>query len=102
MFNQGFLTAFIGTVATGLVAAHTRGRRTQWHAVTLVCVHGKQAPDPVPANRGVPVGLLDVALVQAAVHDAVQAIQGRFEAYPVRESGRDVRAKSGDRDAAVP
>jgi hypothetical protein len=27
------------------------------------------------------VGLLDIALVQAAVHDAVQAIEGRFESY---------------------
>jgi hypothetical protein len=44
-------------------------------------VQGKPAPDPVPANRGGPVGLLDIALVQAAVHEAVQAVQGRFEAY---------------------
>jgi hypothetical protein len=50
---------------------------TTWHAVTINCVQG-----PVtPANRAGPVGLLDIALVQAAVHDAVQAIQGRFEAY---------------------
>ena len=28
-----------------------------------------------------PDGVLDIALIQAAVHDAVQAVQGRFESY---------------------
>ena len=50
---------------------------TEWNAVTLSCVQGP----PAPANRGGPGGLLDIAVVHAAVHDAVQAIQGRFEAY---------------------
>lgn len=50
---------------------------TEWNAVTLSCVQGP----PLPANRGGPSGLLDIALVHAAMHDAVQAIQGRFEAY---------------------
>lgn len=50
---------------------------TEWNAVTLRCVQG----DVSPANRGGPAGLLDIALVQAAVHDAVQTIQGRFEPY---------------------
>ena len=50
---------------------------TDWNAHTLRCV---QAPPPI-GNRGGPVGLLDVAIVQAAVHDAVQAIEGRYESY---------------------
>ena len=50
---------------------------TDWNAITLSCVQGP----PNPANRPGPPGLLDIALVQAAVHDAVQAIQGRFESY---------------------
>jgi hypothetical protein len=50
---------------------------TQWNAITLGCVQGP----PNPPNRGGPPGLLDIALVQAAVHDAVQAIEGRFEPY---------------------
>ena len=45
---------------------------TDWNAITVNCVS---------VNRPGPVGVLDVALVQAAVHDAVQAIQGRFESY---------------------
>jgi hypothetical protein len=50
---------------------------TDWNVVTLSCVQGP----PAPPNRGGPPGLMDIALVQLAVHDAVQAIQGRFEAY---------------------
>ena len=50
---------------------------TDWNVVTLGCVQGP----PAPPNRGGPPGLMDIALVQLAVHDAVQAIQGRFEAY---------------------
>src|SRR5262245_33186408 len=41
-------------------------------------------------------GALDMALVQAAVHDAVQAIEGRFEPYHVKISGA-----SGSPAAAV-
>jgi hypothetical protein len=50
---------------------------TDWNAITQRCVLG----GPTPANRGGPPGLLDIALVQAAVHDAVQAIEGRFHPY---------------------
>src|SRR5687768_12650001 len=50
---------------------------TQWNAITLNCVQGPTTA----ANRGGPAGLLDIALVQAAVHDAVQAIEGRYESY---------------------
>ena len=52
---------------------------TDWNFITLRCVQG--APPLVPANRTGPVGLLDIALVQTAVHDAVQAIEARYEAY---------------------
>ena len=54
---------------------------SDWNAITLQYVAG----DPtaaIPAGRaGVPPSTLDVALVQAAVHDAVQTIEGRFEPY---------------------
>ena len=50
---------------------------TQWNARTLQCVQG----GPTAANRGGPPGLLDIAIVQAAVHDAVQAVEGKYEAY---------------------
>ena len=50
---------------------------TDWNAITLRCVQG--APPTIPANRGGPVGVLDVSLVEAAVQEAVQAIDLRFE-----------------------
>jgi hypothetical protein len=50
---------------------------TEWNATTLSCSQGP----PAPANRPGPPGLADIAIVQAAVHDAVQAIQGRFGVY---------------------
>jgi hypothetical protein len=76
------------TVSVGLVLAVTCFTAatvahadvvTDWNGITLRCVQG--VPGSVPANRSGPVGLLDIALIQAAVHDAVQAIEGRYEAY---------------------
>jgi hypothetical protein len=48
---------------------------THWNNVTL---------QAVTANRAGPVGLLDIALVQAAVYDAVQSIERRFQPYQVQ------------------
>jgi hypothetical protein len=60
---------------------------TDWNAITIPIV-GTERPGAQ--------GLLDIALVQAAVHDAVQAIDGRFEPYLVKMSGAD-----GSREAAA-
>jgi hypothetical protein len=43
---------------------------TEWNALALSCI-----------PRGGPATALDVALMQAAVHDAVQAIEKRYEPY---------------------
>jgi hypothetical protein len=45
---------------------------TDWNAITM---------DAVTIARPGPQGMLDVALVHIAVHDAVQAIEKRYEAY---------------------
>lgn len=50
----------------------------------------------VASGRPGPIGQTDLALVQAAVHDAVQAIEGRFEPYYA-----EVPGASGSPDAAV-
>jgi hypothetical protein len=60
---------------------------TYWNEVTLPAVI---------IGRPGPPGLLDIALVQAAVHDAVQSIQGKFEPYKVAIEG-----PSGSPDAAA-
>src|SRR5688572_21893762 len=57
---------------------------TDWNAITLNCVQGPTTP----ANRPGPAGLLDIALVQAAVHDAVQTVEGRFKAYQYENEAR--------------
>ena len=54
------------------------------------------AVNAVTAGRPGPSGLVDLALVQAAVHDAVQALEHRYEPYYV-----EVPGARGSRDAAV-
>ena len=80
MLNRGCIAAFVLCSALGVGAAARADAVTEWNAVALRCVQVPVAPEPAP-NRGGPPGLLDIALIQAAVHDAVQAIQGRFEPY---------------------
>jgi hypothetical protein len=76
------LIALLGAVATSAWAAPVQSSVvTDWNAITMVCVAGQVAPVAIPGNRPNPSGLLDIALVHAALHDAVQANQGRFEAY---------------------
>jgi hypothetical protein len=60
---------------------------TDWNEITMTAV---------AAGRPGPVGSLDTALVQIAVHDAVQAIERRFEPYHM-----EVRGAKGSRSAAV-
>ena len=61
---------------------------TYWNGVTV---------SAVTTGRPGPPGLLDIALVQSAVHDAVQAIEQRFEPYHYDP----VRRRAGSRAAAV-
>jgi hypothetical protein len=71
------IVGFILLVVMGWVRPAQAGVVTAWNARAMSCAGGP----PNPPNRGGPAGLLDIALIQAAVHDAVQAIQGRFEGY---------------------
>jgi len=60
---------------------------TDWNAISVPIVQ---------AGRPGAIGGVDQALVQAAVHDAVQAFEGRFEPYHMKISGA-----SGSPAAAV-
>ncbi len=60
---------------------------TDWNEITLTAV---------TAGRGGPIGSLDIALVQIAVHDAVQALDKRYEPYYV-----ELKNARGSRIAAV-
>ena len=62
---------------------------TDWNAITVDAVNvGRPGPGPI--------GVVDIALVQVAVHDAVQAIERRFEPYLV-----EIEGARGRRSAAV-
>src|SRR5262245_41292298 len=52
---------------------------TEWHALATQCI--SLGVTGTAASRPGPPGLLDFAVVQAAVHDAIQAIEGRYEPY---------------------
>jgi hypothetical protein len=54
---------------------------TDWNLIAVT------AASQTITGRPGPPGLLDLALVHAAVHDAVQAIEGRFERYRYAGSG---------------
>ena len=73
------LPGLVASVALGLATSARADVVTDWNMRTVNCAGANRA--------GVP-GLLDIALVQAAVHDAVQAIQGRFEAYRYENAAR--------------
>ncbi len=60
---------------------------TDWNAIAM---------EKITAGRPGPFGTTDMALVQIAVHDAVQAIERRFEPYHA-----EVRGAKGSRSAAV-
>jgi hypothetical protein len=59
-----------GALTVGLAAPASANVVTEWNALALGCI-----------PRGGPATGLDVALVQAAMHDAVQAIEKRYESY---------------------
>ena len=67
---------------------------TDWNATTLLYVGGGPGNTP-PAGRAGLAGLLDIALVHLAIHDAVQAIEGRFQPYSYSTPG------SGSPEAAA-
>jgi len=62
-----------------------------WNLIAVQTIVAAAAPRPGPT-----VPFLDLAIVQAAVYDAVQAIDGRFEAYYARVPGA-----SGSPEAAA-
>ena len=65
---------------------------TDWNEITLNAVN---------AGRPGTIGIVDVALVQVAVHDAVQALEHRFEPYHAEiDVSREDRANAS-RSAAV-
>ena len=71
MLNPRIHLALIGAISLSCALPTQADVVTEWNAVIVDC----------SGNRAGPSGLFDIALVHTAVHDAIQAIQGRFEAY---------------------
>src|SRR3954447_189156 len=63
---------------------------TDWHTIAVDTIFSATPPRPGP------VGILDIAVVQAAVYDAVQAIGGRYKPYKV-----EIPGASGSPEAAT-
>jgi hypothetical protein len=81
---------FTGWVLCGLLGAAQpvcADAVTDWNQIAV---------DAVTVGRPGPIGIVDIALVQVAVHDAVQAIDKRFEPYHF-----EVEHASGRRSAAA-
>jgi hypothetical protein len=51
----------------------------EWNALAVQCISVGAAP--LAPSRPGPPGLLDLVLVHAAMHDAIQAIEGKYEPY---------------------
>ena len=62
---------------------------TDWNAITtqIVAVGDPSTTPATPPARSGPPGLFDIALVHLAMHDAVQAIEGRYEPYSYSTPG---------------
>ena len=87
MSHSGKLAGlFVGVWLLSAVSAHA-DPVTFWNNVTV---------SSVTAGRAGPPGLLDIALVQAAVHDAVQVIEHEFQPFHYSD-----RKRRGNPAAAV-
>jgi len=62
----------VATICLAWAAPANADAVTTWNARIVACV---------TVGRPGPTGVIDIALAHAAMHDAVQAIQGRFESY---------------------
>lgn len=64
-------------------AAYAQDPVSDWNAIAVqyIQIGNTAVTPPVPGGRPGPAGLLDLAILHAAVHDAVQAIEGRFEPF---------------------
>ena len=76
------VTGLVVLVCLGWAAPAHADVVSDWNQVIVLYVGGGPGTPPnPPVGRAGPPGLLDIALVHLAIHDAVQAIEGRFQPY---------------------
>ena len=85
-----FVGVFSPSTRADAATSAVSNAATDWNAIAVQALATAAPPRPGP------VVFLDLAIVQIAVHDAVQAIDGRFEPYHVHISGA-----SGSPEAAA-
>ena len=73
--SKGVFSAIAGTLLLGALAPVHAGVVEDWNARAVAC-----------ATRSGPTFYLDIALIQLAVHDAVQGVEHRYETYAVDSS----------------
>ena len=73
------ITGLLASVLVGWALPVNANTVTEWNALATQCI--TLGATGIAASRPGPPGLLDFAIVQAAVHDAIQAIEGRYEPY---------------------
>jgi hypothetical protein len=81
----------LGSLLAGAAPAYADSV-TDWNEITVAAVS---------AARPGPIGIVDIALVQVAVHDAVQAIEQRFEPYHAEIAARSGARNKGRLSGAV-
>lgn len=81
MTRTRLIAVVVGVGLSWSAAAHA-DPVTDWNAFAVAAVSR-----PAPIGRPGPPGLLDLAVVHAAMHDAVQAIQGRFRPFHYSGTG---------------
>src|SRR6187431_1890010 len=87
VFHALMAVALIGGATSAVADAVV-----DWNEITM---------QAVSAGRPGPIGAVDIALVQVAVHDAVQAIDQQFEPYHAEIGTRQGERAEGRRSAAV-
>ena len=84
----------VATIAlTGWATPASANTVTDWNALALQCI-----------TRGGPGALLDISLVQAAMHDSIQAIDGQYEPYlatPAAHGGESSDASADSQGGAT-
>jgi hypothetical protein len=70
--KKRILSPILASMYFGWVGPAAADVVTDWNALAATCIS---------THRPGPPGLLDLAIVQSTVHDAVQAIEGRYQPY---------------------
>jgi hypothetical protein len=85
MIKSSFAVSLVSLAALGVASEAQANVVAEWNALAAACT---------TTNRPGPVQILDLAVVQAAVHNAVQAIEKRYEPYlaPVAATGSESTA----------